>query len=94
MPEGTRQVDKLIRELSLSLLLTAGGVGLLFMVGALSRKYKIDWLTKFLTQPPEKDRPPGWIVVAAGALLMTLTLVWFSLTTEQQRAFRLFIVGP
>ncbi|MBK7893037.1 MAG: hypothetical protein IPJ84_19935 [Bdellovibrionales bacterium] len=65
-----------------------------FLALFLSKKYKITWLTNFLTQPSEHRRPPGWIVFAGCALLLIFTLAWFLLPTERQSTLRQFIVGP
>lgn len=87
-------MEKFIQELAIALVSTVGGVLACFFLLFLSRKFKINWLTNFLTRPTEQDRPPAWVVVAAGTLVMGLTVVWFLLPRDLQSAVRQFIVGP
>lgn len=65
-----------------------------FLALFLSRKYKITWLTNFLTQPSEQNRPPGWLVIVAGILLVALTVTWFALPVERRLILRNHLLGP
>jgi len=83
-------LDDVLLSLAWVPVFVAAGFLLLF----LSRKYKIAWLTKFLTRPSKQDRPPGWLVIVAGILLVALTVTWFALPVERRLILRNHLLGP